>query len=73
MTVFLAIRDEKVTQSTVKEMTNLQITLVVPEAFKAPGTVIDYARESNVLTFKQFFREEIAGRRKSRWVELGVW
>jgi hypothetical protein len=72
-TIFLASMDEKVTQSAVKEMANLQITLVVPEAFKAPGTVVDYAKESNVLTFKQFFREEIAGRRKPRWVELGAW
>jgi hypothetical protein len=72
-TIFLATMDEKVTQSAVKEMANLQITLVVPEAFKAPGTVVDYARESNVLTFKQFFREEIAGRRKPRWVDLGAW
>jgi hypothetical protein len=71
-TVFLATMDEKVTQSAVKEMANLQITLVVPEAFKASGTVIDYAKESNVLTFKQFFREEILDRRKPRWVELGV-
>ena len=73
MTVFLATMDEKITQSAVKEMANLQIALVVPEAFKAPSTVVDYAKECNVLTFKQFFREEIAGRRKSRWIELGVW
>lgn len=72
-TIFLATMDEKVTQSAVKEMANLQITLVVPEAFKASGTVVDYAKESNVLTFKQFFREEVAGRRKPRWVELGAW
>lgn len=72
-TIFLATMDEKVTQSAVKEMANLQITLVVPEAFKAPGTVVEYAKESNVLTFKQFFREEIAGRRKPRWAELGAW
>ncbi len=72
-TVFLATMDEKVTLSAVKEMANLQITLVVPEAFKAKGTVIEYAKEPNVLTFKQFFREEIASRRKPRWVDLGAW
>jgi hypothetical protein len=72
-TVFLATMDEKVTLSAVREMANLQITLVVPEAFKAAGTVIEYAKESNVLTFKQFFREEIAIRRKPRWIELGAW
>lgn len=72
-TVFLATMDEKVTRSAVKEMANLQITLVVPEAFKTNGTVIEYAKEPNVLTFKQFFREEIATRRKPRWIELGAW
>jgi EcoRII C terminal len=72
-TVFLATMDEKVTRSAVKEMANLQITLVVPESFKSKGTIIEYAKESNVLTFKQFFSEEIAVRRKARWLELGLW
>jgi hypothetical protein len=72
-TVFLATMDEKVTRSAVREMANLQITLVVPESFKAKGTIIEYAKESNVLTFKQFFSEEIAFRRKARWLELGLW
>jgi hypothetical protein len=72
-TVFLATMDEKVTRSAVKEMANLQITLVVPEAFKTKGAVIEYAKEPNVLTFEQFFREEIATRRKPRWIELGLW
>lgn len=72
-TVFLATMDEKVTRSAVKEMADLQITLVVPESFKSKGTIIEYAKESNVLTFKQFFSEEIAVRRKARWLELGLW
>ena len=72
-TVFLATMDEKVTRSAVRDMANLQITLVVPEAFKADRTVVEYSKEPNVLTFKQFFREEIATRRKPRWIELGAW
>lgn len=72
-TVFLATMDEKVTRSAVKEMAGLQITLVVPESFKAKGTIIEYAKESNVLTFKEFFNEEIAVRRKARWLALGLW
>lgn len=72
-TVFLATMDEKVTRSAVKEMANLQITLVVPESFKSRGTIIEYAKEPNVLTFKQFFSEEISVRRKARWLELGLW
>ena len=35
-------------------------------------TIIEYAKESNVLTFKQFFSEEIAVRRKARWLALGL-
>ena len=42
-------------------------------SFKTKGKVIEYAKEENVLTFKQFFREEIATRRKPRWVALGAW
>ncbi|MFZ3140112.1 type II restriction endonuclease [Polaromonas sp.] len=72
-TVFLATMDEKVTRSAVREMAHLQITLVVPESFKSPGTIIEYAKESNVLTFKQFFSEEIGVRRKARWLELSLW
>lgn len=72
-TIFLATMDEKVTQSAVQEMANLDIVLVVPEAFKAQGTVVEYAKESNVLTFQQFFQEEIAVRRKPRWMALGAW
>ena len=72
-TVFLATMDEKVTLSAVKEMANLQITLVVPESFKSRGTIIENAKEENVLTFKQFFSEEIAIQRKARWLELGLW
>ena len=72
-TVFLATMDEKVTRSAVREMANLQITLVVPESFKSKGAIIEYAKEPNVLTFKQFFSEEIAVRRKARWLELGLW
>ncbi len=72
-TVFLATMDEKVTTSAVREMANLQIALVVPEAFKSKGTVVEYAKEENVFTFKEFFTKEIAERRKPRWLELGLW
>ena len=72
-TVFLATMDEKVTISAVKEMANLQIVLVVPEAFKSKGAVVEYAKEANVFTFKEFFTKEITGRRKPRWLELGLW
>ena len=72
-TVFLATMDEKVSRAATREMANLQIALVVPEAFKSRGTVVEYAKESNVFTFKEFFNEEIAVRRRPRWIELGLW
>jgi len=72
-TVFLATMDEKVTKSAVREMANLQIALVVPEAFKSKGAVVEYAKEENVFTLKEFFTKEITGRRKPRWIELGLW
>ena len=72
-TIFLATMDEKVTRSAAREMAGLDITLVVPESFKSKGNIIEYAKESNVLTFKEFFSEEIAVRRKARWLELGFW
>ncbi len=72
-TVFLATMDEKVSLSATRDMANLQIALVVPEAFKSKGTVVEYAKESNVFTFKEFFSQEIATRRKPRWLELGLW
>ena len=72
-TVFLATMDEKVSRSAAREMAGLDITLVVPESFKSSGTVIEYTKESNVLTFKEFFSQEIAVRRKARRLELGLW
>jgi hypothetical protein len=72
-TVFLATMDEKVTRSAVREMAKLDITLVVPEAFKTKGTIIEYSKEENVLSFKDFFTKEILMKRKPRWTELGQW
>lgn len=71
--VFLATMDEKVTRSAVRDMNNLSITLVVPESFKAKGTVAEYSNEPNVQTFKEFFHDEIRGKRQPRWIELGAW
>jgi hypothetical protein len=71
--VFLATMDEKVTRSAVRDMNNLEITLVVPESFKAQGTVAEYSNEPNVQTFKEFFHDEIREKRMPRWIKLGAW
>ena len=65
--VFLATMDEKVAVASVRKMREHDVYLVVPEAFKAPGTVVDFAQEPNVLSFGEFFREEIALRRAPLW------
>jgi len=65
--VFLATLDESVAISSVKKMNEHDVFLVVPEAFKADGTVVDFSKESNVLTFKEFFQEEIGLRRVPKW------
>ncbi len=71
--VFLATLDEKVTRSAVKEMNRLNIALVVPESFVGRRTVVEYASEPNVFTFKRFFEEEIMKERRPRWISAGLW
>ena len=67
--VFLATMDEKVAVSSVRKMREHDVFLVVPEAFKAKGkgTVVDFSAESNVLSFSEFFKEEIGVRRVPLW------
>lgn len=69
--VFLATMDEKVAVASVRKMKEHEVYLVVPEAFKAKtGVVVDFALEPNVLSFAEFFREEIAVRRAPIWKML---
>lgn len=65
--VFLATLDEKVAVSSVKKMKEHEVFLVVPEAFKSKGTVVDFSTETNVLSFKEFFAEELGERRMPKW------
>lgn len=66
--VFLATMDEKVAVASVRKMKEHDVYLVVPEAFKAKtGVIVDFAQEPNVLSFGEFFREEIALRRSPLW------
>lgn len=66
--VFLATMDEKVAVASVRKMKEHDVYLVVPEAFRAKtGVIVDFAQEPNVLSFGEFFREEIALRRSPLW------
>ncbi|OYU12835.1 MAG: hypothetical protein CFE38_04270 [Comamonadaceae bacterium PBBC1] len=65
--IFLATMDERVSLPSVKKMREHDIYLVVPEAFKAKGqgqsAIVDFAKEQNVLSFSEFFCNEISQRR----------
>lgn len=66
--VFLATLDEKISLSSVRKMQEHNVFLVVPEAFKLKKKlVVDFSGETNVLTFGEFFREEVGVRRAPRW------
>lgn len=68
--VFLATMDEKVAVASVRKMKEHDVFLVVPEAFKAKKhIVVDFSLEPNVLTFREFFQEEVGLRRAPHWVK----
>ncbi|WP_052103727.1 MULTISPECIES: type II restriction endonuclease [Lysobacter] len=60
--VFLATVDDRVAASSIREMANADIRLVVPEALKSSDEA-HYKGQPNVLSFREFFDGEI---RKSR-------
>lgn len=71
--VYLATLDEKITLSAVREMNDLNIHLLVPEAFKADRAVAEYVKAENVHTFKDFFDKDLLANRKPSWTSLGYW
>ena len=70
--VFLATMDEKVSVSSVRQMKDHDVFLIVPESFKSSGTVVDFSKEPNVLSFSEFFLEEIGERRAPVWRKSGI-
>ncbi len=67
--LFLATVDDRVSAESIADMNRLGICLVVPEALKK-SVETDYAGDSNVISFRQFFDQEI---RQSRpWLIPGV-
>lgn len=68
--VFLATLDQRVSLPSVRKMHEHDIYLVVPEGFKTKGQeqsgIVDFAKEPNVLSFSEFFINEV-GKRKSIW------
>jgi hypothetical protein len=56
--VFLATVDDRVAASSIQEMADASIRLVVPESLKASKETY-YAGQPNVLSFREFFDTEI--------------
>lgn len=61
---FLATLDERVTKSQIEQAANHKIFLVVPKSMKENNEV--YAKQYNVLSFEQFFRDYLDPAMK-RW------
>ena len=64
--LFLATVDESIAANAIEDMASLGIVLVVPEGLKASKST-EYVRHENVLTFRRFFRDELAGKRLEGW------
>jgi hypothetical protein len=64
--LFLATVDESIAANAIEDMASLGITLVVPESLKKSKST-EYVRHDNVIDFRTFFREELAGRRIPAW------
>lgn len=62
--VFLATVDDRVASTSIKEMAEENIKLVVPESLKSSDET-HYKRQGNVLSFREFFDNEILGARPS--------
>lgn len=62
--VFLATVDDRISASAIADMARNDIVLVVPELLKKSKETC-YADGSNVITFRDFFRDEVRTRRPS--------
>ena len=60
--IFLATVDDRVSAEAITDMADNKIHLVVPESLKKSGETC-YSGRSNVITFRDFFDEEIARKR----------
>ncbi len=62
--VFLATVDDRVSSEAIADMARSGIVLVVPESLKASKEAV-YEKQNEVITFRDFFDEEILARRPS--------
>lgn len=67
--VFLATVDDRVSGEAITEMDKNSITLIVPESLKKAKESA-YAGYDNVITFRQFFDDEVRSKRPSMIIPL---
>lgn len=60
--LFLATVDDRVSSEAIDDMDREGICMVVPESLKVSDETC-YKKKSNVITFRSFFDEEVAGKR----------
>jgi hypothetical protein len=64
--VFLATVDDRVSKEAISQIASMGVVLVVPESLrKAPETW--YSKSSEVITFRQFFDDEVKRKRLPLW------
>lgn len=69
--LFLATVDENIAGNAIEHMCSLEIVLVVPESLKN-SDVTEYKNHRNVIGFREFFDEEIKGKRWAQWDHAGL-
>jgi len=63
--IFLATVDDRVSKEALEDLRKAEITLVVPESMKMKNNESFYHHDSNVISFRDFFDEELAHKRPS--------
>ncbi|AWT13131.1 type II restriction endonuclease [Stenotrophomonas maltophilia] len=61
--IFLATVDDRVSKEALEDLRKAEITLVVPESMKMRTNESFYCHDSNVISFREFFDEELATKR----------
>lgn len=61
--IFLATVDDRVSKEALADLRAAEITLVVPESLKMKTNESFYYHDSNVISFREFFDEELARKR----------
>ena len=69
--LYLATVDEKIAENAIQSMKESGIKLVVPESLKKSDVTV-YKAQDNVLSFKNFFRNDLKKNRYPQWEHIGL-